>query len=183
MTEKNFKSSRNSYSMALYELSLENSSTEIVEEQVQAIMKLLNNSKDFEDLIKNPTIKQTDKKNIFNSLSKQFNFNELLTKFLNFLIQKRRLFYIKKILSDFILICSEQRGEVQAKLITSKNISAQELESIKNELKENFGSNIKLNYVKDQSLIGGLVLQVGSVMIDTSIKNKLKQIEQQMIEA
>ena len=87
------------------------------------------------------------------------------------------------ILSDFILICSEQRGEVQAKLITSKNISAQELESIKNELKENFGSNIKLNYVKDQSLIGGLVLQVGSVMIDTSIKNKLKQIEQQMIEA
>mgnify|MGYP001341454980 CR=1 FL=1 len=50
-------------------------------------------------------------------------------------------------------------------------------------LKENFGSNIKLNYVKDQSLIGGLVLQVGSVMIDTSIKNKLKQIEQQMIEA
>ena len=99
------------------------------------------------------------------------------------IIQKRRLFYIKKILSDFILICSEQRGEVQAKLITSKNISAQELESIKNELKENFGSNIKLNYVKDQSLIGGLVLQVGSVMIDTSIKNKLKQIEQQMIEA
>ena len=169
--------------MALYELSLENSSTEIVEEQVQAIMKLLNNSKDFEDLIKNPTIKQTDQKNIFNRLSKQFNFNELLTKFLNFLIQKRRLFYIKKILSDFILICSEQRGEVQAKLITSKNISAQELESIKNELKENFGSNIKLNYVKDQSLIGGLVLQVGSVMIDTSIKNKLKQIEQQMIEA
>ena len=80
--------------MALYELSLENSSTEIVEEQVQAIMKLLNNSKDFEDLIKNPTIKQTDQKNIFNSLSKQFNFNELLTKFLNFLIQKRRLFYI-----------------------------------------------------------------------------------------
>ena len=169
--------------MALYELSLENSSTEIVEKQVQAIMKLLNNSKDFEDLIKNPTIKQTDQKNIFNRLSKQFNFNELLTKFLNFLIQKRRLFYIKKILSDFILICSEQRGEVQAKLITSKNISAQELESIKNELKENFGSNIKLNYVKDQSLIGGLVLQVGSVMIDTSIKNKLKQIEQQMIEA
>ena len=75
------------------------------------------------------------------------------------------------------------KREVQAKLITSKNISAQELESIKNELKENFGSNIKLNYVKDQSLIGGLVLQVGSVMIDTSIKNKLKQIEQQMIEA
>ena len=54
---------------------------------------------------------------------------------------------------------------------------------VKNELTENFGSNIKLNYKHDPSLIGGLVLKVGSTMVDTSIKNKLQQIEKQMIEA
>ena len=147
------------------------------------MINLLNNSIDFSELIKNPTIKQSDQKNIFDSLSKEFNFDSLLVKFFNLLIEKRRLFFIKKILNDFLLICSEQRGEVQAKLTAVKDLSLQELESIKNELKENFGSNIKLDYIKDETLIGGLVLQVGSIMIDTSIKNKLKQVEQQMIEA
>ena len=147
------------------------------------MINLLNNSLDFSELIKNPTIKQSDQKNIFDSLSKEFNFDSLLVKFFNLLIEKRRLFFIKKILNDFLLICSEQRGEVQAKLTAVKDLSLQELESIKNELKENFGSNIKLDYIKDETLIGGLVLQVGSIMIDTSIKNKLKQVEQQMIEA
>jgi len=147
------------------------------------MINLLNNSIDFSELIKNPTIKQSDQKNIFDSLSKEFNFDSLLVKFFNLLIEKRRLFFIKKILNDFLLICSEQRGEVQAKLTAVKDLSLQELESIKNELKENFGSNIKLDYIKDETLLGGLVLQVGSIMIDTSIKNKLKQVEQQMIEA
>ena len=147
------------------------------------MINLLNNSIDFSELIKNPTIKQSYQKNIFDSLSKEFNFDSLLVKFFNLLIEKRRLFFIKKILNDFLLICSEQRGEVQAKLTAVKDLSLQELESIKNELKENFGSNIKLDYIKDETLLGGLVLQVGSIMIDTSIKNKLKQVEQQMIEA
>ena len=183
MTENSFKSSRNSYSKALYELSSESNSTNVIEEQVLAMINLLNNSIDFSELIKNPTIKQSDQKNIFDSLSKEFNFDSLLVKFFNLLIEKRRLFFIKKILNDFLLICSEQRGEVQAKLTAVKDLSLQELESIKNELKENFGSNIKLDYIKDETLLGGLVLQVGSIMIDTSIKNKLKQVEQQMIEA
>ena len=56
-------------------------------------------------------------------------------------------------------------------------------DKIKNELTQNFGSNVKLNYKHDPSLIGGLIIQVGSVMIDTSIKNKLQQIENKMIEA
>ena len=58
-----------------------------------------------------------------------------------------------------------------------------EIDKIKEELTKNFSSKIKLNYKHDTSLIGGLVVQVGSTMIDTSIKNKLQQIENKMIEA
>ena len=58
-----------------------------------------------------------------------------------------------------------------------------EIDKIKKELTQNFGSNVKLNYKYDKSLIGGLVLQVGSTMVDTSIKNKLQQIENRMIGA
>ena len=77
----------------------------------------------------------------------------------------------------------KKRGEVVAKLIAAKELNDSEIDKIKNELTQNFGSNVKLNYKHDPSLIGGLIIQVGSVMIDTSIKNKLHQIENKMIEA
>ena len=116
-------------------------------------------------------------------ICEKFNFNDLFKKFLNFLIIKRKMFYIEKILQDFLMICSKKRGEVLAKLTSSKELNAVEIEKIKNDLSKNFGSTIKLNYKYDPNLIGGLIVQVGSVMIDTSIKNKLQQIENKMIEA
>jgi len=93
------------------------------------------------------------------------------------------MFYIEKILQDFLMICSKKRGEVLAKLTSSKELNEVEIEKIKNDLSKNFGSTINLNYKYDPNLIGGLIIQVGSVMIDTSIKNKLQQIENEMIEA
>ena len=65
----------------------------------------------------------------------------------------------------------------------SQNLSQDEINNISSELSNSFKSKIKLNYNHDESLIGGLVVQVGSIMIDTSIKNKLQQIENEMIEA
>ncbi len=96
---------------------------------------------------------------------------------------KRRFFYVEKILNDFLFICSNARGEIQAELSAAKNLNENEINNIKNELSSTFGSNIKLKHKYDPSLIGGLIIKVGSIMIDTSIKNKLQQIEKKMIEA
>ena len=93
------------------------------------------------------------------------------------------MFYLDKILKDFNLICSKKRGEIIAKLTAAKKLNEDEIDKIKSELTRNFGSNVKLNYKYDPSLIGGLIIQVGSIMVDTSIKNKLQQIENRMIEA
>ena len=107
---------------------------------------------------------------------------EQIKKFLNFLIFKRRLFYLKKILNDFLNICSNKRGEIQAKLTVAKELNSSEIERIKNQLNDTFGTNIKINYLYNPNLIGGLIIQVGSVMVDTSIKNKLQKIENKMVE-
>jgi F-type H+-transporting ATPase subunit delta len=96
---------------------------------------------------------------------------------------KRRLFYVEKILKDFVTICSKNRGEISAKLTVAKELNKNEINKIKNDLSQNFGSDVKLNYNYDPDLIGGLIIQVESLMIDTSIKNKLQQIENKMIEA
>jgi F-type H+-transporting ATPase subunit delta len=107
----------------------------------------------------------------------------LFKNFLSFLIIKRRFFYVQQILNSFIEICSKKRGELKAEIRSAKKLTQEEITKITDELSKNFNSKIKLNYNHEQSLIGGLVVQVGSTMIDTSIKNKLKQIENRMIEA
>ena len=90
---------------------------------------------------------------------------------------------MQQILKSFNEICSEKRGEIKAEIKSAKELTQEEIKQITDELSNNFKSKIKLNYNHDQSLIGGLVVQVGSTMIDTSIKSKLKQIENRMIEA
>ena len=185
MSDKNrfSDSSAKSYSQALYELATEEKNLNDVEDHAVSIIKLISQSEDFNSLIKDPTNKQDDQLNSINIIFEKFNLNNLLKKFLNFLIVKRRFFYVEKILKDFVMICSKNRGEISAQLTVAKELNANEINKIKDELSQNFGSNVKLNYTYDPDLIGGLIMQVESVMIDTSIKNKLQKIENKMIEA
>ena len=173
----------NSYSQALYELVEEEKSIDQVEKEATAILKLIIESTEFVNLIKDPRNTQSEQTIAITAICESYKLNNTLIKFLKFLILKRRLFFLEKILRDFLNICSSKRGEIIAKLTAAKELSTSELDNIKNSLKENFGSNLKLKFKYDPSLLGGLIVQVGSIMIDTSIKNKLQQIENKMIEA
>jgi len=175
--------SANRYSLALYELASDGNVLESVESQSFSILNLILSSKDFSNLIKNPTNNQEDLLKVINTISENNKFETLLKSFLNFLVIKKRIFYLKQILKSFIETCSKKRGELKAELKSAKKLSNEEISKIKSELTENFSSKMKLNYKHDESLIGGLIVQVGSTMVDTSIKNKLKQIENRMVEA
>ena len=172
----------NSYSQALYELSIETNSIDEIQDQAKSIKKALETIKEFNSFIKNPLFKQADQTKMLNAFVEEFDLNPILGKFLKFLVSKRRLFYLDTILNDFILYCSFKRGEIDAKLITAKDLKEDEVNDIKNDLFAKFGSKINLNYKVDKDLISGLIIQVGSIMIDNSMKNKLKQIKSQMIE-
>ena len=171
------------YSLALYELATEANMLSEIEAHSVSIIDLITTSKDFNSLIKNPTNHKEEQLNALKKISEQYKLNKLFSKFLGFLISKRRFFYVDKILKSFVDTCSIKRGELKAELTSAKDLTENEVNSIKEELTKNFSSKIKLNYKHDTSLIGGLIVQVGSTMIDTSIKNKLQQIENRMIEA
>ena len=184
MTNKNtISASNNSYSQALFELASENNLTDQIEEQILDLLNMISKSTDFKFLVKDPTTKIDDQLLVIKKISQKFRLNNLLEKFLCFIVSKRRFFYIEKILNDSVSICSNARGEIEAELLAAKNLNQNEINNLKNELASNFGSNIKLNYKHDPSLIGGLIIKVGSIMVDTSIKNKLQQLEKKMIEA
>ena len=171
------------YSLALFELSDESNLLSQIEDQSSSILNLIEQSEDFSNLIKDPTTSQEDLLKVIHTISENNKFESLFKNFLSFLIQKRRFFFIERILKSFIEICSRKRGELKAELKSAKELSNEEIKKITEELTKNFSSKIKLNYKHDESLIGGLVVQVGSTMVDTSIKNKLQQIENRMIEA
>ena len=175
--------SANRYSLALYELASESNSLSKIEENSNTLLKLISSSKDFSNLIKDPTVGRDSLNKVIKKISDNFSLEVLFKNFLSFLVIKRRFFYVQQILKNFNEICSEKRGELKAEIKSAKNLTQDEINKITQELSENFKSEIKLNYTHDQSLIGGLVVQIGSTMIDTSIKKKLQQLETKMIEA
>ena len=171
-------SSAGRYSLALFELSEENNLLSQIEEQSLSVLNLINQSKDFLNLIKDPTTSQEELSKVINKIADINKFDNLFRNFLNFLIQKRRFFFIERILKSFIEICSKKRGELIADLKSSKKLSSDEIKKITDELSVNFSSKIELNYKYDESLIGGLVVQVGSTMVDSSIKNIIDYLKE-----
>ena len=176
-------STSKSYALALYELAKENSELNKVEDGMDGIKTLLSKSSDFREMILNPTVTKEEKNKVIIEMVNKYNFCQTLKKFLVFIIIKNRLFFLNQIIDSFLDFVSSSRRELKAKLISSKELSKTELEKICNELSKNFQSPIKIDYKHDPDLIGGLVIQVGSVMVDTSIKGKLKQLQKSMIEA
>ena len=175
-------STSKSYALALYELAKDNSDLDQVENGVKNLKELLKNSSDFKEMITSPTISKEEKQNVLLMLADKYNFNQTLRKFLGLIASKNRLFFLDKIVESFLSLVSKIKGELKAKLISSKELSEEEKIRIQTELSENFKSKLNIDYIHDPNLIAGLIVQVGSVMVDTSIKTKLKKLEKDMLE-
>ena len=176
-------STSKSYALALYEISKENSELNKVEEEMQNLSKLLNDSQNFKEMILNPTVSKEDKINVMSAIAEKNNFSKTIRKFLGFVANKNRLFFLEKITDSFLSLVSKSKGELKAKIISSKELSFDEQKKIQNDLSKDFKSSLNLDYKYDPDLIAGLIIQIGSVMIDTSIKTKLRKLEQNMLEA
>jgi F-type H+-transporting ATPase subunit delta len=176
-------STSKSYALALYEISKDNSSLDKVENEMRSLKELLINSIDFKEMITNPMVAKEDKQNVIFKIIEKNNFTDTSKKFLGYVSSKNRLFFLDKIIDSFLNFVSKNKGELKAKLISSKELSIEERKKIQIELSKDFSSNLNIDYTYDPKLIGGLIIQIGSVMVDTSIKTKLKKIERSMLQA
>ena len=182
-TAKSFSTeSSERYARALFEVAKESSELEKIETSLRLFIDIYNASPELINFIKNPTQSNKNQLEAINIISEKLNFSKNIKNFFSLLIEKRRMFYVKKIIKSFLRLCSQKRGEIKASLVSSKSLSKEELNEISSQFSQSMGSKIKFDYSVDENLIGGVKIQIGSLMVDTSIKNKLKKYEKLMIE-
>ena len=170
------------YALALFELAEEKSELSKVEESIKELLLLYNSNNELERFIKNPVNPLDTQLLVIKKVSEIMKLSKTLENFLSILVVKRRIFYIKKIIESFLKIIAKKKGELSASLESSKKLSSEDIVKITDALSEAVGSVINFTYKVDPSLIGGIKVQIGSLMIDSSIKNKLKKYQQLMIE-
>ena len=182
-TNKSFSTETSErYSRALFEVSQDTDDLDKVENDIKNFKLIYDEKSEVRNFIKDPSQIITEQNKLVILISDKLNFSKNVQKFLLLLIEKRRIFFVNKIIESFLRLCSQKRGEIKASLISSKELSQTELNDISTDLSKSMGSTLKFDYKVDKKLIGGLKLQLGSIMIDTSIRNKLKKYEQAMLE-
>ena len=146
-------STSKSYAMALYELSKESSELNKVEDGLRGLKKLLIENSRFKEIILSPTVSKDEKKNVMLAIADQNNFSITLKNFLGFISTKNRLFFLNKVIDSFLNLVSSSKGELKAKIVSSKKLSIEEQKKIQTELSENFKSKLKIASPLSSSII------------------------------
>jgi len=165
------------YASALYDLAAEKKVVDSVLNDLSNLKIILKDNKELSLVIKSPLISSPDKLNIFNSLLKKIQANELTSTFLKVIEKNKRFSSLASIISQFININSHKRGDVLADIISADELNDDQKTNITNQLKSILGEKLSLSFDIDKNIMGGLIVKVGSKMIDTSLTNKINKLK------
>ena len=165
------------YASALYDLAADSKSVDLVLADLTLLQTMLNDQKDLHLLIKSPLIASTDILNILEKLLLNIKANKLTLTFLKVLEQNKRFSNLYSIISQFININAYNRGDVLADITSAEELNDEQRKNITEQLKNTLGKKLSLNFIVDKKIIGGLVVKVGSKMIDTSLANKINKLK------
>ena len=165
------------YAVALFELAQEQESLDVVASDLHALRGMLAESADLERLIRSPVLSREEQARAITAVGERAGFAPLTLQFLGLLAHKRRLFALPDVIAAYDAMLAEHRGEVGAEVVSAVPLSPEQLESVERQLTAAVGQTVKLSTAVDPNLLGGLVVRVGSRMIDASIRTKLHQLE------
>lgn len=161
------------YASALFEIADADKSVAKVEQGLDAILRLTSESADFSRFLKSPVINTEQKSAAIAQVLAKSGADATVTNFVKVVARNGRLFALPAIIAAFKAKAAEARGEVTADVTSATPLSAAQVASLSATLKAKIGKSVTLNQHVDPSLIGGLVVKVGSQMIDSSLKTKL----------
>jgi F-type H+-transporting ATPase subunit delta len=161
------------YAAALFDLAQADNSVAEVEAGLDKLLALANESPDFARFLRSPVINTEEKAQAMRVLLAKAKPHTIVGNFVHVVARSGRLFALPTIISAFKQRAAAHRGEVTADVTSAAKLSAAQLKSLADTLKQKIGKTVTLTEHVDPSLIGGLVVKVGSQMIDSSLKTKL----------
>ena len=165
------------YAGSLYELAAEAGAVAQVESDLARFEALLENSEDLKRLIVSPVFSAEDQLKAISAVADKAGIAGLVGNFLRVTAKNRRLFAVPGIIRAFREIAARARGEVAASVTSAHELSAEQLQELQVALKEVAGKDVAISLTVDPSILGGLVVRIGSRQIDTSLKTKLASLK------
>lgn len=168
------------YASALYDLAGDNGVVTAVEGDLDRLGEAILGNAELAALIRNPQVSRDDAGRAIAAVADVLGLSDLTRKFLGVLAQNRRLAALPEVIRAFSAIAAAARGEVTAQVASAHPLGEEQLAALQAKLKEREGRNVKIATSVDPSLLGGLVVTIGSKRIDSSIRTRLNALAQAM---
>lgn len=170
------------YARAIFELSKEAGALDGLEQDIAALSGAITQSEDLRALIGNPIHSRNQMVAAVSALGSKMGLSELSTKTLGLMAQKRRLFVLPQFCEIVTGLIAGDKGEISAEVTTAKALTKAQSDKLAKSLKEALGQDVKMDLKVDAGLIGGMIVKVGSRMVDGSIRSKLSHLQNTMKE-
>lgn len=165
------------YAKALFDLADEGKQLDAVADDLRALRGVLNESEDLRRMVRSPVISRADQAKGMDAVMDKMGSGEMTRKFVGYLASNRRLFAMDAIIRAYLEELASRRGEVTAEVTAAKPLSDAQVAAVEDALKKAVGGKVAVSHKTDPSLIGGLIVKVGSRMIDTSVATKLQRLK------
>jgi F-type H+-transporting ATPase subunit delta len=170
------------YATALFELSLEEHATDAVRADLDRVDALISGSPDLQRLVRSPVFTAEDQTKALSAVLEKAGIDGLSARFLKVVSSNRRLFAVREIIRGFRTLVAQHKGETSATVTVAEAPSEAHLTAIKEALKAVTKKDVQVEVKVDPSIIGGLIVKLGSRMVDTSLRTKLNAIKHAMKE-
>lgn len=170
------------YATALFDLAKEEGVLAQLEADADALSAAIAVSEDLRAVIASPVITREEQAAAMAAVARALNVSGLTASTLGLMASKRRLFVLPQLAADLSARIAAEKGEVTAEVTSAAALSADQAAALATVLKAKIGKDVKLKTAVDETLIGGLVVKLGSTMIDTSVKSKLAALQNAMKE-
>ena len=165
------------YASALFELASETKSVDKTGAGLDAFQALLDSSEDLTRLVRSPVFSADDQISALEAICAKAGVEGLALNFIKLVTKNRRLFSIADMIRAYANLLAASRGEVRAEVTSAEELSESHVKDLKAALKASIGRDVQLSTRVDPSLLGGLIVKVGSRMMDNSLKTKLQNLK------
>ena len=165
------------YATALFELAHEGAALEQVETDLRLFQDMLDQSPDLQRLVRSPVFSADDQQRALEAVLERAELADLTAKFLSLITKNRRLFAVRDMIRAFRALLARHRGEVTAEVASATALSDAQMTALNSALRSAVGQDVQIESQVDKNLLGGLVVKVGSRMIDYSLRTKLNNLK------